>query len=102
MITAQDRADIEQAIRHMDAQAATRMTDLDRRCLAYRGRFGEPPCLWLLGDREAAHGFLIKISLAKASIPRRGLNPQISRWRPGSFSATFSGSTRRRCRATTP
>jgi transposase len=48
------------------------------------------------------HGFLIKISLAKASIPRRGLNPQISRWRPGSFSATFSGSTRRRCRATTP
>jgi hypothetical protein len=54
MITAQDRADIEQAIQHMDAQAATRMTDLDRRCLAYRGRFGEPPCLWLLGDREAA------------------------------------------------
>lgn len=54
MITAQDRADIEQAIRHMDARAAARMTDLDRRCLAYRGRFGEPPCLWLLGDREAA------------------------------------------------
>ncbi len=48
------------------------------------------------------HGFLIKNSLAKASIPRHRIHPQIFRWRPGSFSESFSGSIRWPGRATTP
>ena len=51
---------------------------------------------------NAAQGFLIKISLAKASIPRLRENPQIHRWRLGSFSASFYGSVRWRGRATGP